>query len=201
MNMANQLRKVLKKLIKGYLRDIFWDIYGKNVKNPYLPKSPKNFLFICKGNICRSPFAHLLAQRIYINGINEDKIFLSAGLRVPKPLPSPAEAVSSAASFGIHLFAHRSTALTLEMIKSSDMILSMETWQFRTLKKQFPQYKQKFYLLPLFDPNTNHKINGFKRYNIEDPYGQSPDNFRECFQRIDRCIKNLMAEINNRDPN
>ena len=54
----------LKKFIKGTTREFYWRIYGRAIQNPQMPDAPGSFLFICKGNICRSPFAEHLAKKI-----------------------------------------------------------------------------------------------------------------------------------------
>ncbi|MBE9571533.1 MAG: hypothetical protein IMF11_12965 [Proteobacteria bacterium] len=81
------------------------------------------------------------------------------------------------------------------MVETFDMIIAMETWQFQTLKKAFPRYQDKVFLLPLFDTRGGTKLGGFARYNIQDPYGKSLTEFHACFQRIERCIKGMLKRI------
>ena len=83
------------------------------------------------------------------------------------------------------------------MVKAADMVIGMETWHMQTLKKQFPEYKDKFFLLPLFEHNREVTKNEFYRYNIEDPYGRAIDEFQKCFTRIERCVEGLFKEIEN----
>ena len=190
------IKNFLKKIIKGYLRDIYWDIYGKNIRNPACIVNPKSFLFICKGNICRSPFAEYIAKQILDNASKEKEIFYSAGLDVSQPLPSPKEAVLAAESFDVQLDSHRSRRINQNMIESFDMIIAMETWQFNNLKKSFPDFHKKICLLPLFDSRVNKSKGGFYRYNIQDPYGRNVDIFNACFQRIKECIRKMIEECN-----
>ena len=124
-----------------------------------------------------------------------EKVFYSGGLDVSKSLPPPKEAILAAEKFGVHLNGHRSRRITQEMVDSFDMIIAMETWHFRSLRKSFPQHKKKISLLPLFGADQSAKEGGFLRYNIQDPYGQSLDEFCTCFQRIKRCIEGLFEEI------
>ena len=58
--------------------------------------------------------------------------------------------------------------------------------------------KDKFLLLPLFDTVVSPETTGFYRYNIKDPYGKSPDEFQDCFKRIQRCIEKMFSEIEKR---
>jgi protein-tyrosine-phosphatase len=75
------------------------------------------------------------------------------------------------------------------------MVTAMETWHFQTLHKRFPEYKNKVFLLSLFEKTEDRRIRGFYRYNIEDPYGKDLDEFRKCFKRIERCVEGLFKEI------
>ena len=193
--MVQRLRNLLKRWIKGNIKDFYWRIYGINLRNPRFPKTSKAFLFICKGNICRGPFAEHLVKKLAREGITEAGTFYSAGLEVSGPLPSPKEAVLAAEKFGLQLNGHRSRGLTQEMVESFDMIIAMEAWHFKALRKAYPKHNHKFFLLPFFDTKNSREEKGFLRYNIQDPYGRSVDEFYACFQRINYCIEGLFKEI------
>jgi protein-tyrosine-phosphatase len=51
------------------------------------------------------------------------------------------------------------------------------------------------FLLSLFEQGGAESKMGFYHYNIEDPYGKSPDEFHKCFRRIERCLEGLFSEI------
>jgi protein-tyrosine phosphatase len=193
-SVKERMKKKLKK-IKWELRNLFWSVYGTTLKNPSMPSNPKSLLFICKGNICRSPFAERLAVKIANNkgygGINID----SVGLEVSEPLASPENAILSAAGFGVRLDDHKSKMINHEIINSVDMILAMEPWHLKSFKKSFPQMKNKTFLLSLFEKENTRMDEGYYRYHITDPYGQSLDQFQICYRRIERCILDLFIEI------
>src|SRR2546422_3500209 len=67
-------------------------------------RAPRSILVVCHGNICRSPFAAVLLQRaLGPAGIRVH----SAGFIGPNR-PSPPEAVTAAARYGVNLSDHRS---------------------------------------------------------------------------------------------
>ena len=101
----------------------------------------------------------------------------------------------TAMKFGVQINGHRSRPLTLEMVESFDMIIGMETWHFKALRRTYPKYRDKIFLLPLFDITGSEHVKGFSRYNIQDPYGRSLEEFYACFQRISQCIQTLMRHI------
>ena len=77
----------------------------------------------------------------------------SAGLRVLEPESPPKEALVAAETFGVCLNGFKSRSMDHDMIKSSAMIIAMETKHLRILRGCFPQLK-KCFLLPLFEKNV-----------------------------------------------
>jgi protein-tyrosine phosphatase len=189
------LKSLLKKIVKGYLRDIYWNLYGKTINNPDWIKNPESMIFICKGNICRSPFAHYIAQKEMETDFKNKITIDSAGLDAKPSNRSPANAVLTAKDFGVNLGNHIPKSIEQNMFEGSSMIIAMETWHFHTLKKRFPESADKIFLFPLFENDKEGKMRGFYRYNIEDPYGKNLYEFKKCFQRIERCVAALLEEI------
>jgi protein-tyrosine phosphatase len=196
--MKSRIRNLIKKTVKGYLRNFYWDIYGKTIKSPDCLKKPESFIFVCKGNICRSPFSHHLAQKIIENGLNAKINIDSAGLEAKEHERSPENAITAATDYGLNLENHKPKSFDRSMFKGATMVIAMETWHFQALKKRFPESMEKIFLLPLFENNKDAKMRGFHRYNIEDPYGRSLDKFHKCFWRIERCLEGLFDEIEKR---
>ena len=180
-------------MLKNYIKNIFWLLYGVPIVNPKLPTNVKSLLFICKGNICRSPFAENLAFK-YSNNGNIRNIY-SAGLLVLEPKPSPVDAMCAAELFGVKLKDHRSRQLNYDMIQAYDMVLVMETRQYKYIRKLFIEYTDKIFLLPLFSENNHYLFNSYNKYNIQDPYGKGIKEFSDCFHRIDKCICNLFGKL------
>jgi len=189
-----KFRKYLKWFIKGYLRNLYWEIYGRSINNPSLPAIPKSFLFVCKGNICRSVFAEHIALKIVNDNLKKTRSFYSVGLHVNNPIHPPEGAVLAGKRFSVDLDDHRSRKISQDLIETYDMVLSMEAWQLKVLKADYPYLRHKFFLLPLFDDYSRTSM-GYKHYNILDPYGKSSDIYDDCFKRIERCVTKLISSI------
>lgn len=181
------------RLLKRGLVDIFWTVQGSHIRVPAIPANPRSVLFVCKGNICRSPFAEHLAAKLQGEGLMSGMKFGSAGLHVPKPTSSPDDAIQAAKPYGIHLENHRSQSISLELVESYDMIIAMEAWQYVDLQSSFGLYRDKLFLLPLLDSNRPVKRRGYAAFNIQDPYGGPPSAFEECFKRISICCKSVFV--------
>ena len=176
-----------------FLKNLYWKIGKGTIKNPALPTSPDSFLFVCKGNICRGPFAAGMAEKLLAKQLHIR--FGSAGLHVMRPAPSPSEAVLAAKQFEVDLGSHRSREIEFDMVKSYKMVLAMEAGQFRYLKKIFPLFQDKIFLLPLFEPDHQPGVDRYTDFNIEDPYEKSMDVFLECYTRIKICLEGLFEQV------
>ncbi len=177
------------RLIKRGMIDCYWSVRGPLIRMPAIPANPRSVLFVCKGNICRSPFAEHLALKMNRAGRNSEIRFGSAGLHVSKPTSSPEFAIQVARNFGVDLEEHRSQSISLELVESYDMVIAMETWQYAELRSSFEHHHEKFFLLPFLDPVGMSKEWGYSAFNIQDPYGGPAGDFEKCFGRIRQCIE------------
>jgi protein-tyrosine phosphatase len=182
---------MVKRRIKNVLKNLYWGIYGRTVKNPELPSHPTSFLFLCHGNICRSPFAAGIAERLVQK--QEDFRFSSAGLHVKRQSPSPKEAVLAARHFGVDLKNHLSRKIDFYTLDTYDMILAMEAGQFRHLKKIFTHFQDKIFLLPLFETDFHLGADRNNVFNIEDPFDKPMDVYLKSYSRIKNCVEGLFG--------
>jgi len=193
--MKEWFTKQLKKLIKKKLKALSWAFCGTTIRNPKYPDHPKSLLFVCKGNVCRSPFAEYLIRKMAAISTGHKPISYSAGLEVSRSMPPPKEAIMAAETFGIQLNGHRSRRLSHKMVESFDMVITMEVRQFRVMQKAFPKHRDKIFLLPLFDSMGRRKLKRCARYNIRDPYGENLAAFQDCFRRIESGVGGMFEEM------
>lgn len=178
--------------IKTPIRNAVWRVRALGVRNPALPDSAARLLFVCKGNICRSPFAAHAASRI-LNGSWRPTECVSAGLQVKEGLPSPPEAIQAARAHGIALDEHRATALTEALIERADLIIVMEVPHWWQLRRQFPTHANRIFLLPLLDERRD-AWSSYERCNIVDPYGKPVEAFDVCYRRIVEGLLGLRGQ-------
>jgi protein-tyrosine phosphatase len=178
---------------RGAAKFLYWQAYGLILSHPPVPSSPGSLLFVCKGNICRSPFAEALARK-YIP--DENRIVCrSAGIIVGRPESCPRETLAAAERFGIDLSGHRSQGICAELLAAADMTLAMEAWHVSHLRKAFPRHRDKIFLLPLFGISPQGPADPGRLLNIRDPYGRGLEDFIGCFERIDACIQGVFEKI------
>lgn len=167
--------KTTVNLLKN-LRDSFLYQFSKRY---YPNKNPENIVFVCKGNICRSPFA-----QYQMTAVNGDRFTVkSFGLEVNTPAPSPQQAKMAALQFGIDLKDHVATPIDQELVERADLILAMEYWQYKKLTMLFPKKKRQIRLLREFTPFPENLL-----CNIEDPFNKGEIKFILCFDQIKRAV-------------
>jgi protein-tyrosine phosphatase len=185
----------MKQMIKNILREAYWAYHGKGLKNPRLPASRKSILYVCKGNICRSPFAERLTKKLVEKRTNEFLTIRSAGIDATVANPPPKEAIDSAKIFGISMDDHRAQKLTPELISGSDLIVVMEAKHLKQLEVAYPGSRGRSLLLSTFSNDQFRWGNYYLKYNIADPYGKNDNQFILCYEQIGSCINNLLVEI------
>jgi glycine hydroxymethyltransferase len=109
----------------------------------------KTILFLCTGNICRSPMAEGLFRHA-IKGRGEFRV-LSAGLGALDGQPPSPHSVQAMKEIGIDITHQRSRALTAELVRSADFILGMTHSHVDTVALLYPQAMEKTFLLREFD--------------------------------------------------
>ena len=148
--------------------------------------SPRSVLFLCHGNVCRSPFAAAVFGRA-IESTNARISITSAGFIGPNR-PSPPEALASASRFRIDLAAHRSALITPGSIGSADLIVVMSARQARAVKRTY-RVRQPPLVLGDLDPGP------IETRTIVDPWGGPPELFDASYARIERCVRELTRLI------
>lgn len=153
-------------------------------------------LFVCTGNICRSPtgegvFRHLLAE----NGLADRIVTDSCGMQgwhVGKS-PDP-RTVAAAADRGIDLSDLRARQITPTDYREFDLLLAMDSGHFRDMRRQAPPDSHdriRMFLEPVAE--------AFGRLDVPDPYYGDADGFEDVFNLIEAgsraWINHLHEEI------
>jgi protein-tyrosine phosphatase len=144
-------------------------------------KCAKRLVFVCQGNICRSPYAEKLAQ---LHGFPT----LSFGLDADPGKVADPIAQEVAEERGVSLVAHRSTHILKYVPASGDVVLYFE-----------PAHKQALERILVDQQGIRISVVGLWRdppiAYFHDPYGLSPDYFHVCFQRIEESVSALIRRI------
>ncbi|MGA2173353.1 MAG: ribose 5-phosphate isomerase B [Verrucomicrobiota bacterium] len=148
----------------------------------------KTVLFVCTGNICRSPMAEGLFRHA-TQGRTDCRV-LSAGVgALEGQAPSP-HAVRALQELGIDISQQRSRMLTSELIDQADYIFGMTHSHVDSVNLLFPQAAEKSFLLREFDETLDE----FEK-DISDPIGGSYETYAYCRDQIEQGIFSMLSFI------
>src|SRR5271167_4332820 len=133
----------------------------------------KTVLFVCTGNVCRSPMAEALFRRA-TSGRGEFRA-QSAGLGAMNDQPPTPHSVQAMRELGMDISTHRSRALTAELVQQAGYILGMTHSHVDTIVLLYPQAADKTFLLCEFDET----LEAFEK-DISDPIGGSYEVYESC---------------------
>ncbi len=149
---------------------------------------PRAVLFLCHGNICRSPYAAAVFERAIFSSIGAPIAVHSAGFIGPNR-PMPREGLQVAALRGLDLGSHRSALIDQARLADAALIVVMDAHQRRALHERFSCRGKRVIILSDLDSLP------IDRRAIPDPFDKPVAVFADAYDRIDRCVNALAATV------
>ena len=150
-----------------------------------------NILFVCTGNINRSPMAEGLLRKFLSREGRKDIQVQSAGTHAFVGSPSPPEAIKVAEIAGVDLGRHRSRPLSRELVDWADRIVIMGPEHRDFIEMTFPD------AIPKVDELAAFKPGGKPGDNMKDPQGQSAFFYRQYFGELTQAIQGFLIFLRN----
>jgi protein-tyrosine phosphatase len=170
----------------------------ENLLKIKLTKMPIKILFVCLGNICRSPLAEGTFRELVAKKNLSDKLTCdsagTAGYHLGQ-LPDH-RSIDVAAEHGIKL-THRGRKLIAQDFDNFEHIVVMDSENFEDVHKFYYQTKhtpppaEKLFMLGDYDPLRE---NG-KPSEIPDPYYGNKQDFENVFQQVWRSNEALLQHF------
>src|SRR5438477_1188590 len=148
----------------------------------------KTILFVCTGNVCRSPMAEGIFRHA-VKGRGNFRV-LSAGVGAIEGQPPSVYAVQALRELGIDISQQRSRMLTAEVVNQADYIFGMTHGHVDAINLLYPQAAEKTFLLREFDET----LDVFEK-DISDPIGGSFEVYLDCRDQIEQGIASLLKFI------
>jgi protein-tyrosine-phosphatase len=142
-------------------------------------------LFVCTANICRSPMAAALL-RAKVAAESADWRIESAGTWAREGSPAATRTLLVMKERGLDISDHGSRSVSRELLKSFNLILTMEHGQKEAMQIEFPEVARRIYLLS--------EMIG-QRFEIADPMGGFDEDFQATAKEIDDLLDRGLQRI------
>jgi Protein-tyrosine-phosphatase len=151
-------------------------------------------LFVCMGNICRSPSAEGVFRHVLSTHAPDLRIEIDSAGTHDYHVGSPPDrrSIEAARRRGIDLSGLRARMVCAEDFERYDLILAMDEDNLRELRRRAPTTRhERIRLLMEFAPNAS------SRY-VPDPYYGGAQGFEEVLDLLEEAAQGLVAELRNR---
>jgi protein-tyrosine phosphatase len=159
-----------------------------------MPAQEMRLLFVCLGNICRSPTAEGVMRSLVDEAGLGDRVELDSAGTGAWHVGSPPDARASAAAEtrGVHLDGHARQIRRTDF-EDFDLLLAMDTSNMRELRQLAPgpQERKKVRLLRDFDPASAHT----EDRDVPDPFYGGDGGFDKVFEMVHAACEGLLREI------
>lgn len=155
-----------------------------------MPPAPAAILFVCTGNLCRSPLAEGLFQRhVNAQGAADRYRVDSAGTMAREGMPPAPFAVEVAAEYGVDISAQRSRALAPADFSRFDVIVGMDLGHVDFLNAVRPADATARVRLLLAG------LAGEGNAEVPDPYRRDRQDFEYAARLIEIGVLRLFAAL------
>jgi len=147
-------------------------------------------LFVCLGNICRSPLAEgIFKEEIKKRGWQHLVEVDSAGTSTYHLGEDPdPRSIEIAAANKITLN-HKGRQITLNDLHEFDYVLAMDQENFRDIQRlKAKNQRASLFLMREFENDVTEK-------DVPDPYFGGDNGFQRVYEMLDRTIQNLLAHM------
>jgi len=134
-------------------------------------------LFVCTGNICRSP----MAEGIFNKKCSDEFIGISAGTHAPPGHAASEKGMKLLKEKDIDISDHKSQELSYELLDEVDYVFYMSDDHIYDLRRYFPKYEKKYFKL-----NEN---------DVVDPYMGEIEEYGKALLEIEKGIDRIINDL------
>ena len=148
-------------------------------------------LFVCMGNICRSPTAEGVFRQLTIKNKVTDQVYIdSAGTHAYHiGEPPDSRSLATAHGRGVDMSQQRARKVTAEDFENFDHILAMDNSNQTDLLQICPEHlKHKIELFMSYSENDNET-------EVPDPYYGGSNGFDHVFDLVEAASEGLLEKI------
>jgi protein-tyrosine-phosphatase len=133
-------------------------------------------LFVCTGNVCRSPLAEAMARRLLVERGRADVEVASAGTAAYPGTPASEGAYLVGLEHGLDLSAHQARQLTHDLVAEADVIFGMS--QHHVERARELGGDDRAHLLGAYAGRDQDEA------QVDDPYGGDLEEYRQTHAQL-----------------
>lgn len=160
-------------------------------ESAFMSHRATSVLFVCMGNICRSPTAEGVFRRLLAERRPELEVEVdSAGTHdYHIGAPPDARATEAARRRGVDLSRLRARHVIVEDFERFDLILAMDEDNLRELRRRSPPRQHaRLRLMMDYAPDAARRI-------VPDPYYGGPQGFEEVLDLLEQAADGLLQDL------
>lgn len=160
--------------------------YRQAQKGNLQPKKMIQILFVCLGNICRSPLAEaIFKHKIRSNGLESLVFCDSAGTADYHVGENPdPRTIEVAARYQVPV-QHKGQQFTTRLARDFHYLIAMDQSNYVNMVRRLGGDADNLYLMRHFDPLHPNS-------DVPDPYYGGTDGFEEVYQILDRSLDHFL---------
>jgi protein-tyrosine phosphatase len=152
---------------------------------------PFSILFVCTGNICRSPTAEGVFRALCAEQGVADRVAIESAGTIDYQVGRPADPLAREAARrrGFDISAHRARQVSPFDVERFDLLLAMDE-------------SNRAGLLALCNSDQRHKVRmflefaeGADRLDVPDPYGGGEDGFERVLDLVEDASRGLLEAV------
>ena len=149
-------------------------------------------LFVCDGNICRSPLAAEYTRARSVHSGLSHLVVDSAGLLGIEGSPAAPLSIAVGTEEGIDLSRHRSRGVRRSDMQTADLVVAMTLRQLETLASRFPAMGGRRVLIRAFEGSP---VPAGGAPELDDPITGPVEGYRTAFATIRTCVDHLLLHL------
>ena len=190
MPFVQEANSILIQILQGVCRRFPFLLKYRSVRTQQRLKAlfkanpHRRIVFICYGNIMRSPFAEHVCKSVFQQTLPNGEVE-SFGFHMPEDRESPDEAQMAALMFKHDLTQHRSKCLRQGDLLDDDIVFYFDERNSSTLAASY-DIANAFCLADLIP------LNAKMQSEVADPYGHGLEGVKTCYTQIEQAITYLL---------